>query len=275
MVVHVYSTSHNKVHCLDARLIADNGPTRQEDTTVQLNNEFIDEALLALLEESAEVAFEALEVLRLLYELSLQLRRDLVKEGELLDDQVVIETVRHVYVHFDVAVQLGLYEERLITLLDLLDPHVQLVELLVNLVLEVVRCIEDLCDVAHEQREEHEAHELHENRVELLVGRCAREVTVANSRDDLKYPVERKDVLGDARLISEAVRRQALIKPAVSAPDGRICLRGTVVLLTEQYPYARHDVIQVDHEEDDVRKADDIALPLLAEIVQNELEQQL
>ena len=80
------------------------------DARIQADDHFVDEAALALTEEVAEVFLELAELPRCLNDLSLHIRRDLIKELELLNQHVEIVMQRLLDVHLDVGVEFGLDE---------------------------------------------------------------------------------------------------------------------------------------------------------------------
>lgn len=133
----------DEVHLFDATLVADDGFAGLVDSAVKTDDEFVDEAPLALFEEVVEVSLEPFELSSLGNQLSLHLGRHLLVEGELFDDEVVIVEEGLVDIVFDVIVQIGLNMERLVRFLNLLDPHVEGVQLLVDEVLKIVGGVED------------------------------------------------------------------------------------------------------------------------------------
>jgi hypothetical protein len=97
------------------------------DTAEKVDDEFVDEATLAFIKEVVERLLEVLEDARVLYQIRLHLGRDLMIEIELFDDQVEIVQEGLLDVLADVIVQRRLDVERSVRLLNLLDPHIQLV----------------------------------------------------------------------------------------------------------------------------------------------------
>lgn len=95
--------------------------------------------------------------------------------------------------------------ERLVGLLDLLDPHVKRVEFLFNQVIEVVRGIEDGVDGSHQEGEESQSHELQGNRENVLLRGASRVISISDGSDDFKDPVEGKDVLSVISLVPEVI----------------------------------------------------------------------
>ena len=96
-----------------------------EDTTEHVNDEFIGEAALTLVEEMIEGPFKLLEDSSVLNQVCLHFRRDLLIEVELLNDEVEIVKESLLDVFPDVVVQSRLDMERLVRLLNFLNPHVQ------------------------------------------------------------------------------------------------------------------------------------------------------
>lgn len=199
----------------------------------------------------------------------------MLEELELLDDEVVVVEEGLVDVLLDVVVQVWLDVEWLVGLLDLFDPHVQLVQLLVDQVLEVVRRVENTIDTTHQEREEDESNKLQSNREKQFLRCLARVVTVADSRNDFENPVESKNVLCVLRLVGESFGRLTYVDPAAETPVAWILNFTAINLLTEVEPDARVDVIRVNNTEDQASENCQIALTLFAQILQHELEHKL
>ena len=141
------------------------------------------------------------------------MRSHLLVEAELLDNKVVIVEECLVDVVLDIVVQVWLYVERLVRLLNLLDPHIQGVELFIDEIFKVVGCIEYVIDTTHEEREEDEPYKLQNNREYILLACLPCIITVADSSNYFKYPIERKYVLCLLRLIREPIRFLSLVGP--------------------------------------------------------------
>jgi len=149
--------------------------------------------------------------------------------------------------------------EGLVRLFDLLNPHVKRVQLLINQILEVIRGVENAVDGPHQEREEDQADELKDDR-ERVLGRCtANVVTVADSCDYLKNPVEGKDVLRMNGLSMEPLlwiitdeRPRVLAGAVVGRPALFVGLlkvdRRALLAAAEEEPDAGVDVAGVDHE---------------------------
>ena len=120
-------TLPNEEHFLDVLAEANNLTTLRIDTAEQVDDEFVNEATLALIKEMVESLFEVLEDASVLDQVSLHLGSDLMVEVELFDDQVEIVQESLLDVLADVVVQGWLDVERSVRLLNFLDPHVQLV----------------------------------------------------------------------------------------------------------------------------------------------------
>jgi len=125
VVVHFDETLADEVHFLHITLVADNTLSRRRNTTVHLNDKLVGEAALALLEEVIEGSLEFFEDSGVLNQISLHLGCDLLVELELLDDQVEIVEEGLLDVLSDIVIQRWLNMERLVGLLNLLDPHVK------------------------------------------------------------------------------------------------------------------------------------------------------
>jgi len=79
-----------EVHLFDATFVADYCLTSLVNPTIKVDNELIDEASFAFLEEVAEAFLELLELRSLHDQLRLHLRCDLLEELKLFNDQIVI-----------------------------------------------------------------------------------------------------------------------------------------------------------------------------------------
>jgi hypothetical protein len=106
--------------------------------------------------------------------------------------------------------------ERLVRLLDLLDPHVKGIKFLLNKVIEIVRGVEDTVDRSHKEREEGKSHKFKGNRENVFLGGRSRIVSVSDSCDNLKDPIEGKNVLRWNRLIVKFI----LVDPRLCAVAG-------------------------------------------------------
>ena len=99
LVVDFDTRVHDKEDRLDTGRVAyDWGAVLKLQATKQLDDEFVDEALFTLVEEVAEVALKAAELVSLLDDLGLQAVRHLVEKGKLLDGDVEVKLVSHVEV---------------------------------------------------------------------------------------------------------------------------------------------------------------------------------
>ena len=194
VVEHLNDALADEEHFLDVALVADHDLVLLEDPAEHVDDELVGEAALALVEEVVEGALELLEDPGILDEVRLHLGRDLLVEVELLDDQVEIVQEGLLDVLPDVVVECGLDVERLVRLLDLLDPHVERVQLLLDQVVEVIRSAEDARDRAHQEREEGQAQKLEQYGENVFRLRLPGVITIAYSGDDLEDPIESKDV---------------------------------------------------------------------------------
>ena len=90
MVEHLYNTLTNKIHFFDRWFIADDGSVLLKDSAEHVYDELIDEAPFTIIKEVIEGALKLLEYFRVLNEIGLHLRCDLLVEGKLLNDQVEV-----------------------------------------------------------------------------------------------------------------------------------------------------------------------------------------
>lgn len=124
IVEHLHNALSNEEHFLDVALVADHSLVLLEDATEHVNDEFVGEAALTLVEEMIERPFKLLEYSSVLNQVCLHFRRDLLIEVELLNDKVEIVKESLLDVFPDVVVQRRLDMERLVGLLNFLNPHV-------------------------------------------------------------------------------------------------------------------------------------------------------
>ena len=136
-------TGFDEIHLFNATLVTNNGFARLVDPAIKTDNEFVNETSFTLFEEMVEVSLESLELSSLGNQLGLHLWCHLLIEWELLNHQIIIVKEGLVDVVLDIVVEIGLNMERLVRLLNLLDPHVERVQLLIDEVLEVVGGVED------------------------------------------------------------------------------------------------------------------------------------
>lgn len=115
----------DEIHLLHITLVGNNDFTWSIDSAVHGDDQFVGEASLAFFEKVVERSFELFEHPGVLNEVSLHLRSDLLVELELFDDKVEIVQESLLNVLSNVVVKGWLNMERLVGLLDLLDPHVQ------------------------------------------------------------------------------------------------------------------------------------------------------
>lgn len=124
VVVDLDNTLSNEVHLLDVTLVADDSLAWGVKSAEHVDDKLIGESSLALIEEMVEGFFELLENSGVLNEFSLHLWSNLLVENEFLDDQVEIVHESLLNILSDVIVECWLDMERLVGLLNLLDPHV-------------------------------------------------------------------------------------------------------------------------------------------------------
>lgn len=89
--------------------------------------------------------------------------------------------------------------------LNLLNPHVKTIKLVFNQILEAIRHRENRGNCAHEEREEGQADKFCKDGENILKLSSSRVVTIADSGDNLKYPVECKYELGVSRHVLESI----------------------------------------------------------------------
>lgn len=136
-------TGFDEVHLFDTTLVTNDGFARLVDPAIKTDNKFVNKTSLTLFEEMVEISLEPLKLSSLGNQLSLHLRSHLLIEWELLDYEVVIVKEGLIDVVLDIVVEIGLNMERLVRLLNLLNPHIERVQLLVDKVFEVVRGVKD------------------------------------------------------------------------------------------------------------------------------------
>ena len=180
----------NEVDLAELLAIVDNGEIRLVYPREHVDDEFVGEASLAVLEEVFEMILEILE--DRLHDFCLHLWRDLLVEVELLDDQVEVVHEGVVHVLLDVAVQVGRDVVGLVRPLDLLDPDVQKAQLLVDEALEVVRLLQHIVDAAHQEREETQTDKLQNHAENVLIGRATRVISITHSCQSLQDEVDRE-----------------------------------------------------------------------------------
>jgi hypothetical protein len=95
--------------------------------------------------------------------------------------------------------------ERLVGLFDLLDPHIKRVKFLFNQIIEVIGSVEDTVDGSHKEGEESKTHKLQGDGKNVFLGSGSRVVSVTDSCNDLKDPVEGKDVLSMVSLVVKVI----------------------------------------------------------------------
>lgn len=105
IVVDFDETLSDEEHFLDVLAEANDLAALRIDTAEQVDDEFVNEATLALIKEVVERLLEVLEDARILDQIRLHLGRDLMVEVELLDDQVEIVQEGLLDVLADVVVQ--------------------------------------------------------------------------------------------------------------------------------------------------------------------------
>jgi len=115
----------DEIHLLHIALVGNNDFTRSIDSAVHGDDQLVGEASLAFFEKVVERSFELFEHPGVLNEVSLHLRSDLLVELELFDDKVEIVQESLFNILSNIVVKGRLNMERLVRLLDLLDPHVQ------------------------------------------------------------------------------------------------------------------------------------------------------
>ena len=169
IVVYLYESLPDEIHLLDIALETDDSFTWSVNSAVHTDDKLIGEASLALFKEVIEASFKFLEHSSVLDEIGLHLWSDLLVELELFDDQVEIIKESLFDILSNIVVKSWLNMERLVGLLNFLDPHVQRVKFLFDEIIEVVRSVEDTIDGTHEEREESQTHELESNGEDVLI----------------------------------------------------------------------------------------------------------
>ena len=258
-------------HLLDVALVADDDLVLLEDAAEHVDDEFVGEAALTLVEEVVEGALELLEDAGVLDEVSLHLGSDLLVEVEFLNDEVEIIQEGLLDILPDIVVECGLYVERLIWLLDFLNPHVQRVQLLLDEIVKVVRGAENTGDRSHQEWEEGEAEELEQDWEDVLTLSLARVITVAYSCDDLKDPIKCKNVNRCIVLLRKI--RVSLVNPRRRAIVA--ILADAILLLTKENEDASAAVADVDHVEDEGAETCQVVLSLFWVLLQQDRQKKL
>jgi hypothetical protein len=153
----------DKVHLLHIALVRDDDLAGSVDSAVHCDDKLIGETSLAFLEEVVEGSFELFEHPGVLNEIGLHFWGNLLIELELFNDKVKIVQESLLNILSDIVVECWLNMERLVGLLNLLDPHVEGVKLLFNEVIEVIRSVENTVNGSHEEGEESKTHKLKGN----------------------------------------------------------------------------------------------------------------
>ena len=158
--VKFHNTLSDEEELLNIALVADDSLAGSIDSAVHVDNELVGETSLALIEKVVERLLELLEHSSILNQVSLHLWRNLLIELEFFDDQVEIIHESLLDVLSDIVVKSWLDMERLVGLLNLLDPHVKLVQFLLDQIVEVIRCVENAINRSHKEGEECQTEEL-------------------------------------------------------------------------------------------------------------------
>jgi hypothetical protein len=157
--------------------------------------------------------------------------------------------------------------ERLVGLFDLLDPHIKRVKFLFNQIIEVIGSVEDTVDGSHKEGEESKTHELQGNRENVFLGSGSRVVSVTDSCNDLKDPVEGKDVLGMVSLVVKVIfkdpRLSAVLFFVIVSIIRNIWVNSAVFKTTDHKPNAGHDMAQVNDIKDKSSETGQIVLSFL------------
>jgi hypothetical protein len=85
--------------------------------------------------------------------------------------------------------------EWLVRFFNLLDPHVKGIEFILNKVIEIVRSVENTVDRSHQEREESKTKELKDDGENVLLGGGSGIISISDSGNNFKNPIEGKDVL--------------------------------------------------------------------------------
>ena len=125
VVEHFNQALSDEIHLLHIALVGNNYFAWGVDSAVHCDDQLIGEASLAFFEEVVERSFELFEHPGVLNEVSLHLWGDLLIELELFDDKVEIVQESLFNILSDVVVESWLDMERLVRLLNLLDPHIE------------------------------------------------------------------------------------------------------------------------------------------------------
>lgn len=243
-----------------------------ENATKHVDDELVGEAALTLVKEMIEWAFKFLEHSRILNQVSLHLGCDLLIEVEFLNNKIEIVKESLLNIFPNIVVECWLDMERLVWLLNFLDPHVQWVELLLNQVIEVVRCAENARDWTHQEREEGQSQKLEQDREDVLLLRLPRVISIAYSSDYLEDPVEGENVYWCIVFLSKV--RALLIDPRFSARFVFYVVSARV-FFTKENEDASAAMTDVDDVQDESAKARQIVLPLFGVLLQQNWEKKL
>ena len=195
VVIHLNNTLSNEVHFLDIALVTDDSLAWGIESAEHVNDQLVGKTSLALIEEMVERFFEFLENSRVLDEFSLHLWGNLLIENKLLNDQVEIIHEGLLNVLSDIIIESWLNMEWLVRFFNLLDPHVKGIEFILNKVIEIVRSVENTVDRSHQEREESKTKELKDDGENVLLGGGSGIISISDSGNNFKNPIEGKDVL--------------------------------------------------------------------------------
>jgi len=118
----------------------------------------------------------------------------LLIELKFLNDKIKVIEESLFNIFPDVIVQRRLNVERLIRLFNFLNPHVQRIKFLLNQVIEVVRCVENTINRTHQKRKESKSQKLQADRENVFIGCMTSVISISNSGDYFKYPIESKNI---------------------------------------------------------------------------------
>ena len=138
MVVNFGDTFSNEVKLFHVRVVWNDNLAVLKEFAEQVDDKFVGEAPLAILEEVVEVLLKLGEGISQFDKTGLHFRGDLLIEVEFLNDEVKVIPVGLLDVFSDVVVQVWLQVERVVRFLDLFDPHIKCVKFLLDEIAEGV-----------------------------------------------------------------------------------------------------------------------------------------
>jgi hypothetical protein len=138
VVVDLNDSLSDEIHLLDVTLVTNDSLSRGVESAEHIDDELVGETSLAFVEEVVERFLKLLEDSGVLDKLGLHFWGDLLVENELLNNQVEIVHEGLLNVLSDIVIESWLDVERLVGLLDFLDPHIKGIKFIFDQVIKVV-----------------------------------------------------------------------------------------------------------------------------------------